>query len=297
MNRHSSSPPPDLYALADRIVEARRTLESAQGTLAKDKGARKESLLGRLKDALTETPAEQAAAAAEDAVAAAEREGYAAARAWVAEEAHRLIAGVPADAERWQQQMKRLKDLSGRETRIDRWVTLAVRARDALASARSACESAAGMEVLDAVSSNKGLAVLSTMSTSEAKGKLRAASEAVKALADALPRTARDAPIDGVDDTLDLVLDLALAPALDFLSFYNASRLGDAGRRCAQVQADVEAVLAKLLPVAKAARDDVAAVSGAIWEIELPYREAAAKRLPGVIADLPPPGQTGSGAE
>lgn len=287
-------PPANLDALADRIAEARRDLESARRALAKDKAARSDSLLGRLKDALSETPAEQAVSAAEQAVATAEREGYAAARAWVAEESTRLMTSNAADAAAWNKHLKRHKDVSAREARIDRWVTLAVQARDLLASARSACESAAGMEVLDAVSSNKGLAVLSTLSTSEAKGKLRAAADAVKALADALPRTASDAPIDGVDDTLDLVLDLALAPALDFLSFYNASKLGDAGRRCVEVQKDVESVLAKLRPVAEKARAEVAAVTGAMFEIEHPYREAAAMRLPGTLADLPPPGESGT---
>jgi hypothetical protein len=287
-------PPANLDALADRIAGARRDLESARRALAKDKAARAESLLGRLKDALSETPAEQAVSAAEQAVATAEREGYAAARSWVAEESTRLMASNAADAAAWSKQLKRHKDVSAREARIDRWVSLAVQARDLLASARSACESAAGMEVFDAVSTNKGLAVLSTLSTSEAKGKLRAASEAVKALAHALPRTASDAPIDGVDDTLDLVLDLALAPALDFLSFYNASKLSDAGRRCEEVHKDVEAVLAKLRPVAEKARGEVATVMGAMLEIELPYREAAAKRLPGILADLSPPGGNGA---
>lgn len=160
----------------------------------------------------------------------------------------------------------------------DRLVVLANDAVGALENAESALSSAKSMETLDAVSSNKGISIMSSASTSSARSAIDDARRAVNALAEATDALSGD--LRTVDDGFDLVLDMALDMPFDFVSFMNISKLASAQDDCERVRAAVEERRTRL-EIALTAAIAAAAPTLAAWQVATdPFMERARRDLP-----------------
>ena len=156
---------------------------------------------------------------------------------------------------------------------------LSIDAMNALNTAISSLDTAQTYETLDAVSSNKGIALVSSMQNSSASTDVQNANVAIARLSEA-SRQAIDSDLAVHDDTFDLILDMAVDSAFDFMSFYNVSRLRDAEARCraawdrvASIEPALRTALETAIATAQPARNRLDA------RLQ-PYREAALHELP-----------------
>ncbi|HHM8582849.1 TPA: hypothetical protein ACRL2B_004473 [Pseudomonas aeruginosa] len=269
---------------ADKIAAASRELDTAQQALQRDKQQREASLRAKFVDWLTTTPAEQAVEDARVQLAQVQGEARKFAEQWIVSEARAQLLATPADAQRHSTQMRRVESARSRQDRVRPLLRLAETARNKLNEACSACDSASTMEMFDLVSSNKGVALLSTVSTSSAGDAVRSAGNAVKALADAMPKRSEAVALDAPDDLLDLVVDLTLAPAFDVLSWFNMGRLSDAASQCRQASEKLAPLLARLRKLDEDITARVSAEAEALRAIETPYLRAAAALVPAEIS-------------
>ena len=180
---------------------------------------------------------------------------------------------------------QRYTALASRRERVAALHRVASSAKDALEYAASQCSSASNMELLDAVSTNKTFSVLSSIETSGANDALRRAQAALQALAKALPRKAGSEDLPSVDDTLDLIVDFALDPAIDVLSFFNMSALNNASDNCNEV-------VRRVTPLVRRITESLAKIDGLIEEqkqsiakLESPYFENAVKLIPAPLSE------------
>lgn len=161
----------------------------------------------------------------------------------------------------------------------ERLLLLGRRAEQDLRNAISSLDSARSMEMLDAVSSNKGISALSTSATSSASSAVRRAQESIHrlsteagALSHALPHVS-----DGFDFVLDMTIDLPL----DFMSWINMGRLSTAIDRCRAALAEIERDVARLDALHRRELTD-GAPTLADW------RRATDPFVAAAIAELPP---------
>jgi len=172
---------------------------------------------------------------------------------------------------------------------------LALRAEDDLVEAISDLKSASTTETFDAVSSNKGIAIMSSMHNQEASDSVKKAQASIEALQAETDRVS--AQLTGVDDTLDLIMDLAWDGVFDFMSFLNIGKLDSARRKCEEALARVTTERVRLGDVVQAAIADAKPTLDAVNAITRPHLEKAVDQLPGVVralapADLPLPTTT-----
>lgn len=113
-----------------------------------------------------------------------------------------------------------------------------------LRHAISSLDSARSMEMLDAVSSNKAISIMSTSSTSSAASAVRQAQQSVQRLA--AEAGAMSHALPHISDTFDFILDMTIDLPLDFMSWINMGRLSTAIDRCRDALAEVERDVARL---------------------------------------------------
>lgn len=113
-----------------------------------------------------------------------------------------------------------------------------------LQSAISSLDSARSMEMLDAVSSNKGISAMSTSATSSASSAVRRAQESIHRLSSEAGALSHALP--HVSDGFDFVLDMTIDLPIDFMSWMNMGRLSTAIDRCRAALAEIERDVARL---------------------------------------------------
>ena len=111
--------------------------------------------------------------------------------------------------------------------------------------AQSAISEAETMETLDMVSSNKGLSVLSSLSTSEANSEIQDIKPVLEDFKQSLKKLESkelEQDLPEVDDSFDLVFDFVFDGGFDFFSMLNLFSLGEA-------DSDLEELKDKISPV------------------------------------------------
>ncbi|MFT0701324.1 hypothetical protein [Citrobacter meridianamericanus] len=277
---------------ADKIAAASRNLDTARQALQRDKQQRETSLRAKFVDWLTTTPAEQAVEDARVQLAQVQGEARKFAEQWIVIKARAQLLASPADAQRHSAQLRRAETARNRQNRVRPLLRLAETARHRLDEAADACGSASNVELLDLVTTNKAVSLMSSVSTSSAGDAVRRAGEALKALSDALPKRSEATALDVPGDLLDLVVDLTFAPAIDLLSWFNMGRLNDAERQCREARRKLAPLLERLRKLDDDTAARVAAEAEALRAIETPHLQAVAALVPAEIGvqvptDLP----------
>ena len=275
----------DLGEIASLHAAAALELDAAKRALALDKAGRRGSILGRAVDFFADTAAEKRLESAEEAMADARSTSMSAVKAFLESRVATLVADDGTDTEAWNNQSKRTEIASTAFAAAERAGLLAVVARDALEEAGKACSSASTMEMMDAVSSNKGIALMSTVSNGTAKAKLSAAKEAVAELRGAV-EAARTltADVNVPDDMVDLVFDFAIDMPFDVFSFINMGKLSGAADGCRKAADGVSSVIPALEAEIAARAEAMETEKAALLVIELPYLRAAIDLVPYELA-------------
>lgn len=271
----------DLEDVASRFQAAASQLSSCELAVAQDKAGRRGSMTRRLLDYLFDTAPEKALEAAEDRMAVARKEAADAVTIAVSGAAMRLLSLASSDVDRRKVQFERLRAVREGSRSAEKMLGLAKRARSALHKASEACSSASSMELMDTVSSNKGISVMSSVSTSNARSAVAEAQEALADLRNAVDAAARlKADVDVPDDMLDLVIDFAIDLPFDFLSLMNMSKLDSAGEKCDEAKDAVSAIIPRLKKDVDLAREALQREESALAAIDGPYIRKASVSVP-----------------
>jgi len=283
----------ELLESASVVHKANAALATAQQAVREDKARRKSSRWSRLVDWLFNTRVEVQLAEAHARLSRAKSNGNQAARQWMIEAAKHELARNPADSQLHTAQSGRVSSTYERSQKLGHWFQLAEEAYSALQSATSACRSASSMEMLDLLTTNKGIAVASSWETENAARSIRNANQKVQDLSAALPRRSAATEIDQPSDFLDLIVDLAFEPSFDILSWFNMSRLDDAARDCQRVAEQIEPLREKLRSAHSNATITHRSEVQRLRSIEAPYLAQAAVKVPDLIRCSPPNGFDG----
>lgn len=271
----------NLDDLAYRFQAAASQLSSCELAVAQDKAGRRGSMIRKLLDYLFDTAPEKTLEAAEDRMAVVRKEAADAVTIAVSGAAMRLLSLASTDVDRRKVQFERLRTVREGSRSAEKMLGLAKRARSALHKASEACSSASSMELMDTVSSNKGISVMSSVSTSNARSAVAEAQEALAALRNAVDAASRlKADVDVPDDMLDLVIDFAIDLPFDFLSLMNMSKLDSAGEKCDEAKNAVSAIIPRLKKDVALAREAVQREEAALAVIDGPYIRQAAATVP-----------------
>lgn len=265
------------------IVNASSELSKAQQSLLDDKKRRKSSVVAQLIDWFTSTPEEKDVRAKTKRLATISADASKAAQQWIVNKARLELESSVEDLRRHTEQALRIESIRKRYDSARRLLNLARGANSKLNEARLACESAHNAEFLDAVSTNKVFSVLSTVETSDAAFRVREANNALKKLSNALPKQVEAGGFHTLDDSLDLVIDLFVAPAFDFLSFANMQRLDTVAMQCQEAVRSLAPLLARLQELNTEITACLSTELEARSAIEMPYLQAAADLVPSTI--------------
>ncbi|NVL48672.1 hypothetical protein F2S72_01520 [Pseudomonas syringae pv. actinidiae] len=265
------------------IRNARIALAAAERAVQEDKQRRSYSRWARLVDWLFNTKVEARFSDAQAELSEATGAGDKIATRWIIETAKADLSLSPGDSQRHAEQTVRLSKADKRKQKVGHWYGLADSAHCMLLAAASNCDSASNMEMLDLVTSNKGISLLSSLETSDAADSIRVANEAVRSLADALPQRAGADDIDQPTDLMDLILDLSIDPPLDFLSWFNLTKLDDAAAECRRVAEQIAPLRAKLHSTLADVTSKCRAELQMLRDVEAPYLIHATSMVPDLI--------------
>lgn len=274
--------------LVEQLELAERRVASAQLAVAEDKAARSGSLVARLVDAISTTAPEAALSVAERQLECTTKQLRIEARAWIRENARQKLDSNPKDNARHVQLSQEVEGIEIRLARIWGWLNLANDADSKLSTAASMCSSASSMEVFDLCSNNNAISLISAGNTGDANRALQSARAAVKRLARALPNHTDELDVELPNDTLDLVVDLAISPVLDVLSWFNIGTLNNARDDCLRAQQAIRPLLKQLRRLERNLCSQRDAGRQALRSLEAPYIGAAAEQVPAVL-DVPIP--------
>ena len=267
--------------LADRHASSERALADAERALRNDKLSRRGSLFGRLVDLVTDTAAEEAAANACAAVESTRAEIARAVDVLLGEAASLLMSGNAAVAADRASLAEAARNASDRHKETCAVLRLGRTAHTRLDEAASACSSASSMEIMDAVSSNKGISLMSTVSTSTAREKLRAAKEALEALRAEGSRKPVPSGTGSIpDDTTDLIIDFLFDLPFDVVSILNIGKLDHAAGECRRCMAQLEPSIRKLEEEEARLSEVAEEAAFALMSADLPYLREAAELVP-----------------
>ena len=121
------------------------------------------------------------------------------------------------------------------------------------------------------------------MSNEDAKVAVRAAENALRDLAAALPKRSAVPDIDVPDDFFDLAVDFILEPGLDVLSWFNLFSYEQAMNQCRDALDRLQPLIKQLHSLTVQALEKQAEEQAALDRIEDPFRAAAASRMPAVL--------------
>ena len=273
----------DIHEQHARVLEAQHAAVGARQALLADKQARSDSLLARFMDAVTTTPSEAALNAAEARLESVTKQARKAAHALIVAHAGELLANQPEEYERHRKQKQILDGLQKRSRQISHLFDLARTAADMLSAAATECDAASTAELLDLVSKNKAVSALSYLGASNASDAIDSASQAIKALTEALPDRSVQVDIEQPNDALDLVVDLAFDPGIDLLSLVTLGRLEDAAQQCREAADRLQPLHDRLHKLAGETREKVDQALALLHSIESPHLDAAAALVPEVL--------------
>jgi hypothetical protein len=129
-------------------------------------------------------------------------------------------------------------------------------------------------------STNKGISFMAYSQVSSARDAVSSASTAMAALVGMFPDKAQKIDISVPDGLLDLIVGLTIDPSFDFLAMSNSSKLSAAAVQCRDARARLQPLVRELEGMRVASAESVAAAMNALGDVERPFLERSAARVP-----------------
>ncbi|GEM_PF-1805885 len=272
------------------IAEAEADLQAAQVRRQDAERRRANSLPGRLLGWLSATrkprPLGPEVARLQDVRENAAR----AAEKWVVATAGLALARSLMDVERHADQALRRDNALMRLEQVRRFMNLVEEAHRKLVDAERACSNAATTEGFDMMTTSHAVSLMSSADTSRAGHAIQEAKLSLQALSEAVPSKTGFMALIRPDDFFDLVVDFAISPAFDFLSFSNMAQLQKASEQCRQAANELNPLRDRARKVLVQSETVYQAAASSLFDIERPYLEDAAALVPREITMTLPKG-------
>lgn len=282
--------PADLQHWVALIAEAQADLQAAQVRRRDAERRRANSLPGRLFGWLPATrkprPLGPEVARLQDVRENAAR----AAEKWVVATAGLALARSLMDVERHADQALRRDNALMRLQQVRRFMNLVDEAHRKLVDADRACSNAATTEGFDMMTTSHAVSLMSSAETSRAGHAIQEAKRALQRLSEAVPIKTGFMALIQPDDFFDLVVDFAVSPAFDFLSFSNMTQLQRASEECREAAKELDPLREQVRKALAQSETVYQAAASSLFDIEKPYLEDAAALVPREIAMTLPKG-------
>lgn len=282
--------PADLQHWVALIAEAQADLQAAQVRRRDAERRRANSLPGRLFGWLPATrkprPLGPEVARLQDVRENAAR----AAEKWVVATAGLALARSLMDVERHADQALRRDNALMRLQQVRRFMNLVDEAHRKLVDADRACSNAATTEGFDMMTTSHAVSLMSSAETSRAGHAIQEAKRALQRLSEAVPTKTGFMALIQPDDFFDLVVDFAVSPAFDFLSFSNMTQLQRASEECREAAKELDPLREQVRKALAQSETVYQAAASSLFDIEKPYLEDAAALVPREIAMTLPKG-------
>lgn len=282
--------PADLQHWVALIAEAQADLQAAQVRRRDAERRRANSLPGRLFGWLPATrkprPLGPEVARLQDVRENAAR----AAEKWVVATAGLALARSLMDVERHADQALRRDNALMRLQQVRRFMNLVDDAHRKLVDADRACSNAATTEGFDMMTTSHAVSLMSSAETSRAGHAIQEAKRALQRLSEAVPTKTGFMALIQPDDFFDLVVDFAVSPAFDFLSFSNMTQLQRASEECREAAKELDPLREQVRKALAQSETVYQAAASSLFDIEKPYLEDAAALVPREIAMTLPKG-------
>lgn len=282
--------PADLQHWVALIAEAQADLQAAQVRRRDAERRRANSLPGRLFGWLPATrkprPLGPEVARLQDVRENAAR----AAEKWVVATAGLALARSLMDVERHADQALRRDNALMRLQQVRRFMNLVDEAHRKLVDADRACSNAATTEGFDMMTTSHAVSLMSSAETSRAGHAIQEVKRALQRLSEAVPTKTGFMALIQPDDFFDLVVDFAVSPAFDFLSFSNMTQLQRASEECREAAKELDPLREQVRKALAQSETVYQAAASSLFDIEKPYLEDAAALVPREIAMTLPKG-------
>jgi len=159
-----------------------------------------------------------------------------------------------------------------------------------LVDADRACSNAATTEGFDMMTTSHAVSLMSSAETSRAGHAIQEAKRALQRLSEAVPIKTGFMALIQPDDFFDLVVDFAVSPAFDFLSFSNMTQLQRASEECREAAKELDPLREQVRKALAQSETVYQAAASSLFDIEKPYLEDAAALVPREIAMTLPKG-------
>ncbi len=275
--------PSELAHWSDLIASAEHDFAQAEQVRLIAEQRRANSLRGRLLGWLGATPVAQPQTVEAVRLRDTRSAAKTAAEAWVRRQLDLGLSKDLAFSEQHATLVLRRDEALARWNLVRPIRRLAYEARYKLDRAADACSNAASMEAFDAMSSSAAISLMSTAETSGARSALREAQQAVQDLSDAIPKKVAYVALVISDDLLDLVLDLAVEPDFDFLSWSNMTQLQDVAEQCRQTWERLGPLHDRIRDMERTLEQKFQQAERALYALEEPLLKAAVQEVPPVI--------------
>lgn len=206
--------------------------------------------------------------------------------AWSDREVFRRLHLVPTASDQFKSLAARAAELDARLLKVSQFLQEAGRALSLLSSAKSKCKSASSAELVDMLSKSKGIAFLSHLETEDAKACLAAASTALKELTAKWPKRSTVLEMPEIENTLDLMLDLA--GSLDIMSFFNMMALDDAVKACTKAENSLKQALLPAQQLQQQLTTQRSALTGQREALQRPFLVQTTAELPEPLRKFAP---------
>lgn len=282
--------PADLLNWVALIAEAEADLQAAQVRRRDAERRRANSLPGRLFGWLPATrkprPLGPEVARLQDIRESAAR----AATKWVEATAGTALARSLLDAERHADRAYR-RDIALVELqRVRGFMHLVDEAHRKLVEAERTSSNAATTEGFDLMTTSRAVSLMSSAETSRAGHAIQEAKQAIQALSNGVPTKMGVMELTLHEDLFDLVVDFAVSPAFDFLSFSNMTQLQRASEQCREAAKELDPLRDQVRKALAQSETVYQAAASSLFDIEKPYLEDAAALVPREIAMTLPKG-------
>lgn len=278
----------ELQTLAQQVREAFTALDQAKASVRADEAQRKHSWTLRIASWLFGTQAKRAVEQVEKNAVSLHTDAMQTSRNWVVQQARLSIEADSTTAAKHAEQLNRSLVANARSDQARQLLALADSAHSKLIYAADACASAHTTEAFDLFTKNKAISVLSSLQTSSASDAIKDAQKALDRLSSEVPEHRTEERLLLPSDLFDLIVDLAIAPGFDVLSWINMGKLSEAEDKCRQAADRLKEVQRALkshaLELAGVARIEVATLRS----IEMPFIMAAYEEVPEPIRGKPP---------
>lgn len=274
-----------LQTIEEKLLHAQRQLKIAENAVEADK-AKRTGFFSQLVDFVIDTRVEKEHKQEQEKFEAVAAECKAQTLAWIDRQTVELIQASPSDNTLWSDLRDRRQNLEAILVPISKTEEQGRSALIALDDAAVKCNTAWWSEMGDRLSSNKLMSLASSMDTNSAKNAVHHA----YGLTQTFQQSINEQKTQGGNhfnlEMADLLIDMTLAPVIDFVSMANMNKLDAAERECKEQYNKLIEPYNAIKERYNSLRADISELSKKMHTVEQKYRPQAEVGVPTALREF-----------